>query len=660
MSLSPAGQGITELTLSPPGYELILWLSGIKANTEICIATEIPIPDLSLNGSSSSEQVCTNGRGGSPIPLSFLVQGEHPGTRAGYLDISVEAESHSIPLQITVEAITSPAGPLQISGPASFQFVRNPFGKSTIELPLVLFREHEAIVNPRFGIVDATPGFLDGRNWILKEDGVANSTGSSKSLILQAQNMGAGSHTGTFWFADGTLNPSQGIEKEFQVSISHHWLLPFMVVVVSLLLSTSITTFSSSKLEQSRLLQRLEDCQAKLNELTTAAKWFPAVRAGAHISLTRRIASRFFSMFREKEVLENRVGNAEFVVNAIHQIQDIVDEIESDTVMSQSQKLRALEEIRMMIFRLPVNDPSDKLEAIWAGRIKTLSEWTDTEKRLSRASKKLEHVAKPLAKSVNIKSVNDLDWQSLVKPLKETVLTGDFSDSSKVEELEQAYQKLLLLNTWRYDTEIREKLIQDIDASNDISAVFETVDSVVWGRMKDNWQKFRVETDLPGCPEALTPIRFTVVCSDPAINNSYVFRQKALYTWSITSQDDPEFRLLVKTTQPRVVQYLPHKGNFDLNVTISYDDDSEYISIQEDIVVTKSNTLAINKANNKTSLVNFIVSFFLACIGAMIYAYVDQDSFGTLRDYLVLFLIGAGANQAKQFLRIDLPSPARA
>ena len=137
------------------------------------------------------------------------------------------------------------------------------------------------------------------------------------------------------------------------------------------------------------------------------------------------------------------------------------------------------------------------------------------------------------------------------------------------------------------------------------------------------------------------------------LGNNFLFKHKATYVWTLvwdgkTSKTVTEQR----TNEPRVIQYAPQPGQYCMTVTLecggitaSNRVDSEPFTIKES---SEYGVLSIFRFTEMAAL--GIATLFAVVSGLATY-YFGEAAFGSITDYVSLFVWGAGVDQTKNFLQ---------
>jgi hypothetical protein len=254
---------------------------------------------------------------------------------------------------------------------------------------------------------------------------------------------------------------------------------------------------------------------------------------------------------------------------------------------------------------------------------------------------------------------------------------------TKAKRQEERYAKLNLIHLRRSYPVEQEQLIAQINQS--IEEFFFTADKLAWERIKKAQPKIEL-TILDGTelPEAYQPLRFNVATNDPVLNESYLFNRGLRYEWTFDIRRDlsplrgwlrnlraklmwalfsnkarpTKLILDPKTHSPRVIQFSPWAGELTVSAKIVCDLRQPGGIFQDQHAVPpltksirRSSEVSVLNGLGKTEVGALIFAALFAVISGLLTFYYKNPTFGTLQDYLSLFLWGVGVEQSKNFLQ---------
>jgi hypothetical protein len=230
-----------------------------------------------------------------------------------------------------------------------------------------------------------------------------------------------------------------------------------------------------------------------------------------------------------------------------------------------------------------------------------------------------------------------------------------------------------------------------------IAQLFKVADDIVWEQIQNaRIQILSFEEDINEPFEAFRPLKFHVTTGDDKLDGTYLFNRGLRFRWRFTlrhwRKSTKQFRPLSRS--PRVVQFAPHSGHLTVSVEILRNEvaseerkpDSFWTKLWKKVTGEKpvgseqplpsgaNQTAQASKAQPKTATkgpmkvrksldVGFLrglevtewcalsVAMLLALVSGVLTFYFKNPIFGSVQDYLTLFLWGVGIDQAKNFLQ---------
>jgi hypothetical protein len=259
------------------------------------------------------------------------------------------------------------------------------------------------------------------------------------------------------------------------------------------------------------------------------------------------------------------------------------------------------------------------------------------------------------------------------------------TDENEITAVDENYARVKALFECRRYTGRFQELLDSFEKP--IDDLFKLADDIVWEEV----QKARVriesyEQDINELLEAFRPLKFYVTTGDKELDATYLFNRGLHFRWHFTlrcwRRRTKHFRPL--SHSPRVVQFAPHSGKLSVSVEILRDEPSSEEPPETNSIIAwikrknvsppppNSNTATVApgkiatlapKKIVKSSEVGFVrgleftewcalgVAALFAIISGLLTFYYKNPIFGSMQDYLGLFLWGVGVEQTKNFLQ---------
>ena len=153
--------------------------------------------------------------------------------------------------------------------------------------------------------------------------------------------------------------------------------------------------------------------------------------------------------------------------------------------------------------------------------------------------------------------------------------------------------------------------------------------------------------------EAYQLIQFEIAPNNRMFGNNYLFKHKAEYLWSLVLETNGEKNPLTqpRTNEPRLVQYVPGPGKLYVSVTLRHGTKSSQRADCEPLPIQKSSEFGWKSAFQFNEVTALGIASVFAVISGLATFYFGKHGFGSVGDYIALFLWGAGVDQTKNFIQ---------
>ena len=233
-------------------------------------------------------------------------------------------------------------------------------------------------------------------------------------------------------------------------------------------------------------------------------------------------------------------------------------------------------------------------------------------------------------------------------------------------EYETAFARLNLLYERRGDPDLCAQLIKAFDKPLD--DYFALADDAAWNNIKKAAGHKKLSIIAPpvgnkSVGEAYEPIEFSIKTGNEALDKTYLFTHLLRYEWSFRFKSSSLFpkssRLEPETVSPSVAQFATKAGTWTVSVRLIRTTRLEPDSVH----VLKSDEVRVDGSSDVKSLVRLDHAEWLALVIAVVFAlvtglltfYYKNPVFGSMQDYLTLFIWGVGVDQTKNFLQSIQP-----
>jgi hypothetical protein len=270
-------------------------------------------------------------------------------------------------------------------------------------------------------------------------------------------------------------------------------------------------------------------------------------------------------------------------------------------------------------------------------------------------------------------------------------------------KIDEDYARLKIL--WRCkqndDIEALNSLADLLDKNPSLGIIgfFKERDKIAWKRLKresnspeKNWLKFTSPQERTVDPiQAYELIQFKVESIPRSLGNNYLFENGLDYHWVLDLETEtwpwrrlwkkitetkklatpqtkeprlvwwrfwkkiPETKRLATpwTKEPRLFQYVPRKGKLHVSIQLFYNnDDTPVVSMGDVLEVEKSKDFGWIRSFRFVEITALAIATLFAVISGLQIYYIGKPDFGSLVNYVNLFIWGAAVDQGKNFVQL--------
>jgi hypothetical protein len=369
-------------------------------------------------------------------------------------------------------------------------------------------------------------------------------------------------------------------------------------------------------------------------------------------------------------VLDARLAQSSEILKRLERLRDLRRSIEhwqQDPLIAR----RALKILRSIEVRLGAGPIDAKLADTVDRELAELDAWRAPGQLEERYWAHLKGDIDALLASVNPVEAASQRVRSLVETLVGTLGGPEPTDLSGKLEFERAYCKLKLL--WErngkagLENELAE-LVGLCEGGAPLERLFDAADGAAWKRLSNAVSAGQVRfvsprLSAPDPPEAYQPLLFEIAPDAAELAENYLFKHKVRYDWELTvepkrrkagaegGESGKAITLLESTRQPRVIQYAPRPGTLTAKVTLRYRAESCSVS-GSPVPIGASSDFAWMRAFGSVEVWAVALAGVAGVVTGLFVWYAGNATFGSMKDYISVFLWGAGVDQTKNFLQI--------
>jgi len=385
----------------------------------------------------------------------------------------------------------------------------------------------------------------------------------------------------------------------------------------------------------------------------------PVIWLRATLRLADDLSRRFWLLGSGSGEIDARLTAAAAMLATLDRVRQVRERI--PTIPEPMVQHRASWKLDDIVARLGAAPLSDQDIAFFKTQLDAFDQWFDPDpkkKQMAYWENLLQDIQAVCAKVPGV-TIPD-DSKPLAKELREALEAAKTAATSLdlMTKAEENYQRLAILLELcrRKQTDLIGRLGKTADEVP-IDRVLAVADDAWWALLKKLGDKVTVAGPSATLdpPEAYESATFQVKTpSEPFLTNTFLMRKKLTYDWTITicRKTKKIGELHVVSSQPQVAQYSPTAGSMNATVIISYDGDvGPKISGTEPVTVSKSNDFRIFAKYEQADLIAFTLAAAASVASGLVVYVLKPTFFGSLQDYLTLFVWGASIDQGKNFLQ---------
>lgn len=513
----------------------------------------------------------------------------------------------------------------------------------------------------------------------------------------------AGEYNVTLRFGASNSAADDAQKMTLALFVKDGWLPPLLVLVGAVFASFLATKFVVARRENLELQARIAKLDASWlrNEpATSAVVW---AQANLHLA-NRAIGSSTWA--KPPDLVSGRVKDVEDAFPTLRTIRDLRSGID---LACWDYFIRRRAGLKLGRFAAMCSDPpvSGAVLAQVGEGLKALEPWSKLETAFGTywadLRKSVEHIVGKVDRRLD--EIHDSEQRAAVADVVEAHKRDLGTTDAKAPapddaaSIEQEYCTLDLLWSNRYKGELFQRLVQARKKGHGVQELFKIIDDDAWNRVKlasQNENGLRI-LGPSAPPQAFEPFTVTLVTGDTELDDSIVFKEKLRYQWTIhlkqptvldrvkqsrpflwlrgagaskngghlhpggqrkeASQEAAPVAsrqrdvLKPSSVQPAITQYSPWNGVATIGVELWRGSDRCAPRAAVDLPIEKSAAFSLARSFETTDRIPLMLAFVVAIATGMSTLYAGNATFGSLGDYLTLFLWGAAIDQSKNILQ---------
>ncbi|MCP4259747.1 MAG: hypothetical protein GY774_19880 [Planctomycetes bacterium] len=453
--------------------------------------------------------------------------------------------------------------------------------------------------------------------------------------------------------------------------------------IVILLLAIAVSFIATKGLEALRRRTAVlkKTSELKLPLLGEDEDTAPVVSVRAILKQAEDRNKNWYTALLGPDVVSDRVNKAERMLGILRRVHQIHEKIKEwdQAIMIRYRAEKQLTEITADMVPETVNEKCateierklDELEKWFNTDELCTLYWPNVKIRIDNllCQAKPDEFSETTHREVVDKLIERINGQ--IDKIRQNPDTLNLTETAKIDE-DYARLKILWECQQDNDTEALNSLVALIkdhaSLRPGIRGFFKERDKVAWEKLKKagaekekEWLKLTSPQKRTVHPiQAYELIQFKVESIPRDLGNNYLFRNGLEYHWSLylktqswwRKETIPKTLTRPRTKEPRLVQYVPRKGELSVSVKLCYNNDcTTEVGTKEPLQIDKSKDFGWIRAFRFVEVTALAIATLFALISGLQIHYIGKSSFGSMGDYVTLFIWGAGVDQAKNFIQ---------
>jgi hypothetical protein len=480
--------------------------------------------------------------------------------------------------------------------------------------------------------------------------------GQQAKVDLALKDLEPGEYNIVFRFSGANAPADDAQKLTAVIHVRSHWLWAALLILVATMVS-----FLSSKVVAAK--RRRSDLQEKIGDLQPAwlgefAETQPVVWVRAMLRQAETLSSRYWLTSPDRiEARVNQVSNVLKILEEARRLRDRLHDALDPLVFR-----RVIQSLERLVRQVGAGTIDDQTVSKFEAEMTTFEDWLSKDRYPSTlwGAIQPEMLRLQAAIAANQAAVPGLPSFGVHSAFLNVALATPPTTAGAVDDTYRTYMILSILWGRRGEPDLLQTCGQ---AGDDLMKLFDIVDERDWQDLKHaNPANLAIQlptnTDEEGL-QAFAPLEFSVTTGATAVERSYLFHHNISCAWSF--QFSPKRRLLGKpptpvtltprTLGPSVMQYFPQAGQVKVSTVLSFRGDSVTVESKEPLEITRSREFSILKGFEQAELLAWSIATAIAIGSGLLIYYFNATGWGSFKDYLTLFIWGAGADQGKNFLQ---------
>lgn len=473
--------------------------------------------------------------------------------------------------------------------------------------------------------------------------------GEKKKIEIVSTGLAPGSYKIKMGFTALNNKILKGEEVSVIIKAKHYWYYPFLMILIAVGFSFFMNIWIKNIKERIKIKRQMNSLDKEwLKEEPSVA----SIKVLSTLSQVNKLSNRWF--IPSLEIIKEMLVTATKLNGFLRQVRVIANKIA--VVGDEMERRRAKKKLVGIRRMIGEYDLTDDREIEISEKIKSLQSWFEPAGQFQvHYTKNLESDIEILYKKINNKKFEKFKNENSEFIKKVIDAFKDKDENGKTSEREVNYAAMKVI--WeRIEEDGVEELVSMYKENKDLQELFDEVDKQAFEQISSISDEICLVSPTANSKlEALKPITFQLgFKKNLGLEKTFLFKHGLKYHWTIKinhKNSNKTEDLTPVTDEPKVVQFSPFASSkVDVSVKAYYKTEEMSIAKLESVRVGPALIFGDDKWLQRTEIIATVGATIVAVITGMLTLYVDNPTFGSIKDYLGLFLVGAGIDQTKNFL----------
>jgi hypothetical protein len=471
---------------------------------------------------------------------------------------------------------------------------------------------------------------------------------------IAAHDLSVGEHTTTLRFSATNSTDDDGQKVTLLVRVRHSILWAVLLLLGALLVSFVATKVLVTIRQRLAFMTRVRDLSPPW--LAEMEPVLPVVWVRDVLHQSQALSERYWLTGQDR--IEARLTQISGVLAVLGKVHELRKTFGRHPFPGEFVRVRALAALNRIVLDVDIGALSEQRITEIRTQLDGLADWTVASRQGDCYWGSLGGAIDELNGKVKPADIADAAHRPVVASLqtdlqqKRQAQPQGFAAMTAVED---TYARLKLL--WeRRELDEFPALVALQAGGASLPALFRAADDAVWTRLERRPPIITLPQARASQPVfAYEPLTF-LVQAPPGVAETHLFEHGLVFRWSFNQvpagRNPHPQRFPGESRTPSVVAYADRPSTFAASATIERPGTPETISLSDvPVPVGKSVEFRTSGMFESVELTSFAIAGAIALVTGLSLLYAKTATFGSLQDYLGLFLWGVGVDQGKNLVQ---------